>query len=54
VDGLASPTSAYGLWPSTGGSGPAHGVPPNLVVMMPVRRRKLPGASLSVGGFVLF
>jgi hypothetical protein len=29
-------------------------VPPSLVVMVPIGRRKLPGATLSVGGFVLF
>jgi hypothetical protein len=57
VDGLASPPYT-GLrliavcW--GGGTGPAHGVPPGLVAVVPIGRRKLPGASLSVGGFVLF
>jgi hypothetical protein len=54
VDGLTSRTPAYDLWSSAGGIGRDHGVPPSLVVTMPVGRRKLPGATLSAGGFVLF
>jgi hypothetical protein len=55
VDGVASPYT--GLWLIAigwGGGGPAWGVSPGLVVTMPVGRRKLPRASLSAGGFVLF
>jgi hypothetical protein len=32
----------------------ARGVSPGLVATVPIGRRKLPGASLSVGGLVLF
>jgi hypothetical protein len=36
------------------GVGLARGVPPGLVATVPIGRRKLFGASLSAGGFVLF
>jgi hypothetical protein len=56
VDGLASPYTSLRLIATCwgGGTRPTHGVPPGLVATVPNRRRKLPGASLSAGGFVRF
>jgi hypothetical protein len=54
VDELASPYTGLQLIVVCWGTGPAHGVPPGLVAMVPVGRWKLPRASLSVGAFVLF
>jgi hypothetical protein len=55
VDGLASPyTSLQLIAVYRGGTRPACVVPPGLVAMVPVGRRKLLGASLSADGFVLF
>jgi hypothetical protein len=51
--GLPPPTLAYGLYPSAKQNGPARRVPPGLVSTVLVGR-KLPRASLSTGGFVLF
>jgi hypothetical protein len=54
VDGLASPCTSLRLIAVCWGTGPAHGVLPGLVASVPIGRRKLPGASLSAGGLVLF
>jgi hypothetical protein len=54
VDGLASPYTGLRLIAVYWGIGPDHEVPPSLVATVPVERRKLPGESLSAGGFVHF
>jgi hypothetical protein len=54
MDGLASPCTGQWLIAICWGTRLAHGVPPGLVASMPIRRRKLPGKSLSAGGLVLF
>jgi hypothetical protein len=54
LDGLASPYTILQLIAVCWGTKPPHGVPPGLVATVPLRRRKLPRASLSAGGFVLF
>jgi hypothetical protein len=54
VDRLASPYNGLQLIVVCWGVGPARGAPPGLAALVPIRRRKLPGASLSAGGIVLF
>jgi hypothetical protein len=58
VDELASPYTSLWLiaicWGGGGRTGPARGVPPGLVAMVPVGRWKLPRTSLSADGFVIF
>jgi hypothetical protein len=53
VDRLASYTGLH-LISICWGTEPAHGVSPGLVATVPIGRRKLPRASLSAGGLVLF
>jgi hypothetical protein len=54
VDGLASPYTSLQLIAICWVGQTSHGVPPCLTVIVPIGRRKLPGASLLAGAFVLF
>jgi hypothetical protein len=54
VDGLASPYTSLWLIAICWGDQTSLWGAADLVAMVPIRRRKLPGASLSAGGLVLF